>query len=534
MYDHIIVGAGSAGCVLANRLSEDPGVRVLVLEAGKKDRSPNIKIPAAFAKQFHTKLDWDYATEPEPHADGRSLYIPRGKGLGGCSSMNAMLYVRGRPLDYDGWEAQGATGWGYADVLPYFIRSEANVRGASQFHGADGPLRISEQRSPRPLDKRLIDASAAAGIPRIADYNGPEQDGVSMAQVNQYRGRRFSAADAYLRPALKRSNLELRTGVTVLGVEFEGERAVGVRLRRGRSGEEVVRASREVLLSAGAINSPQLLLLSGIGDAKELEDAGVEPRHELPGVGRNLQDHPFATVIWEISDTRTLYGADKPKPLAEWLLRRSGPLSSTVAEVLAFTRTRGGLPAADIQFHMGAAYYEDHGAEEYDGHCMVIAPTLVSPKARGQVWLRSSDPTAKPRIITNSLSEPDDVDSLTAGMRLAREIAAEAPLAEVVVKELKPGPEIVEREDLEADLRRRLMLIYHPVGTARMSDTAEDAVVDSQLRVHGLEGLRVIDASVMPTIPGGNTNAPTIMIAERAADMIRGRLGAPAAQQVPA
>jgi choline dehydrogenase len=528
-YDYVIVGAGSAGCVLANRLSEDPSVRVLLLEAGRRDRSPKIKIPAAFAEQFHTKLDWDYATEPEPHVDGRSLYVPRGKSVGGSSSMNAMLYVRGRPLDYDAWEAQGAAGWGYRDVLPYFVKSEDNARGASEYHGAGGELRVSEQRSPRPLDRRLLAASRAAGIPLIPDYNGPEQDGASMFQVTQRNGQRWSAADAFLRPALRRPNLELRTGAIVLAIAFDGDRAIGVRIRKGR-GEELIRAEREVLLAAGAINSPQLLLLSGVGPADELEAVGVAPRHELRGVGRNLQDHPFVSLIWEVSDQRTLYGANKPKSLAEWLLRRSGKLSSTVAEVVAFVRSRGGLAAADIQFHMGAAYYEDHGAETYDGHCAVIAPVLVAPKARGQVWLRSADPAAKPRLITNSLSEPDDVESLLAGMRLAREIAAQSPLADVVVEELKPGRGVTDdRSELEADLRRRLMLIYHPVGTARMSDTHADAVVDSQLRVHGLDGLRVIDASVMPLIPGGNTNAPTMMIAERGADLVRGRALAPAA-----
>jgi choline dehydrogenase-like flavoprotein len=534
MHDYVIVGAGSAGCVLANRLSEDPSVRVLLLEAGGKDRSLNVKIPAAFPKQFHTKLDWDFATDPEPHLDGRSLFMPRGKMLGGSSSMNAMLYVRGRPLDYDSWEAQGAPGWGYRDVLPYFVKSEDNVRGASEFHGAGGPLRVSEQRSPRPMNRRFLAASEAAGIPQIPDYNGPEQDGASIAQVTQLGGRRFSAADAFLRPVRGRPNLEVRTNVAVLGVEFEGDRAVGVRLRKGRRGEELVRAEREVLLSAGAIGSPQLLLLSGIGPASELRAAGVEARHDLPGVGRNLQDHPFVTMIWEVSDQQTLYGADKPKPLAEWLLRRSGPLSSTVAEVFAFTRTRGGLPAADMQFHMGAAYFEDHGQETYDGHCMVIAPVLVSPKARGQVWLRSADPTAKPRIITNTLSEAEDVESMVAGMALAREIAGQAALSEIVIRELKPGSGCSDPEQLEADLRRRLMLIYHPVGTARMSDTHEQAVVDSRLRVHGLEGLRVIDASIMPTITGGNTNAPTIMIAERAADLIRGRVAGAVGEQAAA
>jgi choline dehydrogenase len=526
MYDYVIVGGGSAGCVLANRLTEDSSVRVLLLEAGGRDRSPNIKIPAAFSKQFHTRLDWDYETEPEPHVDGRALYIPRGKSLGGSSSMNAMLYVRGRPLDYDTWEAQGASGWSYRDVLPYFIRSEDNVRGASEFHGAGGPLRVSEQRSPRPMDRRLLEACAAAGIPQIADYNGPEQDGASMFQVTQRDGRRWSAADGYLRPAMKRPNLEVRSKVTVLGVVLEGDRAVGVRIRRGRRGEEIVRAEREVLLAAGAIGSPQLLLLSGIGPAADLREAGVDVSHELPGVGRNLQDHPFVAMLWEVSDEDTLYTVEKPRFLAEWVLRHTGPLSSTVAEVVAFTRSRPGLPAADLQYHMGAAFYEDHGAETYEGHCIVIAPTLISPKARGQVWLRSSDPMAKPRIITNSLSEPDDVSSLLAGMRLAREIAAESPVRELVLSELRPGAEVSDPADLEADLRRRMHLIYHPVGTCRMSDRGEDAVLDSSLRVHGLSGLRVIDASVMPTIPGGNTNAPTIMIAEKASDLIRERVAA--------
>ena len=519
-FDYVIVGAGSAGCVLANRLSADPSTRVLLLEAGGSARSPNVRIPAAFPKQFHTKLDWDLWTEPEPHVDDRSLYVPRGKGLGGSSSMNAMLYVRGRPLDYDGWAAQGAPGWGWRDVLPYFRKSEDNVRGASEWHGAGGPLRVSEQRSPRPLDRRLIAATEAVGIRRVDDINGPEQDGVSMFQVNQRDGQRCSCADAFLAPVAGRPNLKVRTRATVLGVVLDGARAIGVRVGgRGRR-SELLRAEREVILCAGAIGSPQLLQLSGIGAADELRDAGVTVRHDLPGVGRNLQDHPFVTVLSEVSDQDTLYGADKPKPLAEWLLRRSGPLSSTVAEVVAFHRTRPGLPAADIQFHMGAAYFEDHGAELYDGHCIAIGPVLVSPKARGRVWLRSSDPRDKPRILTNSLSEPEDVASLVAGVQLAREIAAQAPLQEIVVKELKPGPAAVDCADIEADLRRRLMLIYHPVGTCRMSDTAPDAVVDSQLRVHGLDALRVADASIMPTIVGGNTHAPTVMIAERAAELI--------------
>jgi choline dehydrogenase len=523
-HDYVIVGAGSAGCVLANRLSADPDVSVLLIEAGGSDRDLNVRIPAAFANQFHTRLDWDFATEPEPAVDGRRLYIPRGKALGGSSSMNAMLYVRGRPLDYDLWESQGAPGWGGADVLPYFLRSEDNSRGASEFHAAGGELRVCEQRSPRAdVDRRLIDACVAAGIPAIADYNGPEQDGVAMAQVTQRDGRRWSCADAFLRPAMRRPNLDLITRATALGVELEGERATGVRYRR-RGRNQVARAEREVILAAGAIGSPQLLLLSGIGPAEHLREVGVEVRHELQGVGRNLQDHPFVSVLWELRDGPSLYEADSPRHFAEWLLRRSGPLSSCAAEVLAFVRTRPGLPAADIQFHMGALYFEDHGQEEFDGHAMTIAPVLVAPKARGAVWLRSADPRDKPRIVTNSLSAPDDVDSLVAGMEMAREFAAQPPLAEVVAREIKPGADVRDRDALEADLRHRLMLLYHPVGTCRMSDDGEDAVVDSQLQVHGLEGLRVVDASVMPVIPGGNTNAPTIMIAERASDLIRGRV----------
>jgi choline dehydrogenase-like flavoprotein len=524
-FDYVIVGAGSAGCVLANRLTEDPSVSVLLLEAGGRDRSLSIKIPAAFANQFHTKLDWDYATEPEPHLDGRSLYVPRGRGLGGSSSMNAMLYVRGRPLDYDGWVAAGAEGWGWEDVLPYFLRAEHNERGASEFHGVGGPQNVADQRSPRPLVGSFLEAAEAAGIPRVADYNGPEQDGVAMAQVTQKNGRRWSSADAYLHPVAKRPNLQVTTGAQVLGLQLDGERVTGVRHRDRRGREHLTRAARELLLAAGAIGSPQLLLLSGIGPADHLREVGIEVRHDLPGVGENLQDHPFVTMIYEVRDTSTLYGADKPMSLAEWVLRRSGKLTSSVAEALAFVRTRAGLPAADVQLHAGAVFYEDHGATEFDGHAFTIAPTLVAPKSRGRLWLRSADADDKPRILTNSLAEQDDVDSLLAGMRLAREIAAQEPLRSTVVRELKPGAELTSPEQLDDALRARVELIYHPVGTCRMgADDDELAVVDPQLRVRGLEGLRVVDASVMPLIPGGNTNAPTMMVAERASDLIRGRV----------
>ena len=517
--DYVIVGAGSAGCVLARRLTEDPSVSVIVLEAGGRDRSPNIKIPAAFAEQFHTKLDWDYYTEPEPYLDQRRLFCPRGKSLGGSSSMNAMLYVRGRPLDYDLWEEQGADGWGWASLRPYFLKAENDERGASEHHGTGGPVNVGDQRSPRHMNADFIAAAEACGIPRSVDYNGPEQDGVGMFRTFQKHGRRWSCADAYLRPAMKRDNLTVVTRAQVRRVALDGARATGVVYRR-RGRETTAHARREVILAAGAFNSPQLLLLSGVGPAAHLRDVGVPLAHDLPGVGRNLQDHPFLTMIWEMSDPHSLYKADAPKNLAEWLLRRSGPLSSTVAESVGFVRTRPGLPAADIQFHVGAAYFEKHGEEEYDGHCFVIAPTLLTAQSRGRVELAAPDPGAAPRILTNALEHPDDVRSMIAGMRLAQRIAGTDPLKAKVVKALKPGDDLDSDDDYHEHLRARAELIYHPVGTCRIGKD-DQAVVDPELRVRGLQGLRVCDASVFPVIPGGNTNAPVIAVAERAADLIK-------------
>ena len=446
--------------------------------------------------------------------------MPRGKTLGGSSSMNAMMYVRGRPLDYDGWRDGGCPGWGYADVLPFFKRAENNERGASEVHGAGGPLNVADQRSPRPLTRRFLEAAQAAGIPANPDINSPEQDGVTTTQVTQRNGRRWSCADAYLRPAMKRPNLTVITGAQVLGIAYEGERAAGIRWRDRRGREAIASAAREVVLSAGAIGSPQILMVSGIGPAEELGRLGIETRVDLPGVGENLQDHPFVLLNYESTLPESLADAEKPKALAEWLLRRSGPLTSNVGEAMAFVRSRPGLPAADLQLLFGPAYYHDHGFDEHDGHAFALGATLVAPRARGRLRLRSADPLAKPQLVGNHLSEPEDMAAMLAGFRRLREIVATEPLASARGKELIPGPEVESDEEVEAFLRRETELLYHPVGTCRMGGDG-GAVVDPRLRVRGVAGLRVADASVMPVITGGNTHAPTVMIGEKAAELIR-------------
>jgi choline dehydrogenase len=518
-FDYVIVGAGSAGCALANRLSAD-GSTVLLLEAGGADRSPKIKIPAAFAQQFETSLDWSYLTEPEPGCDDRRLFIPRGRTLGGSSSMNAMLYVRGCAADYDGWAEQGCEGWSWEEVLPYFKRAENREGAASPHHGRGGPLNVAGLRSPSELTRRMIAAARARDFPLDPDYNDGEPDGVGPVQVTQKNGRRWSSADAYLRPARRRPNLTVVTGATALGLELgPGPRATGVRWANRRGGVAIAAAEREVILSAGAIGSPQLLLLSGIGRGEQLRRLGIEPRHELPGVGENLQDHPYVVTIWDSAIGHSLLDAEKPAALAEFLLRRRGPLTSTVAEAFLFTRSNLEATAPDLQFHFAPAFFSRNGFEEYPGHAFTTGPVLIAPRSRGRLWLRSADPAAKPAIRGNHLTEPADLAALVRGVQLARELVASEPLASAAGPEIYPGPEVRTNEQIEADVRRRVELLYHPVGTCRMGSD-EGAVVDPQLRVRGIEGLRIADASVMPSITRGNTHAPTVMIAEKAAELI--------------
>jgi len=519
--DYVIVGAGSAGCAVAARLSEDPNVSVLLLEAGGRDRSPNIKIPAAFAKQFKTKLDWDYSTGPEPHLNERELFVPRGRSLGGSSSMNAMMAVRGRPLDFDGWSEGGCPGWSFEEVLPYFKRSENHFGGASEVHGAGGPCEVAQLNDPRPLTARFLEAAQRAGIPANPDINSPEQDGVSQTPVFQRNGRRWSSADGYLRPAMKRPNLSVETNAEVLGIELGGGRARGVRWRDKRGRESVASAGREVVLSAGAIGSPQLLMVSGIGPAEHLRSVGVEPLVDLPGVGENLQDHPYFLLNYETPVNEDLADAEKPPALLKWLFRRSGPLTSNVGEGVGFIRTRPGLPAADIEIIFGPAYYHDHGFDTFDGHAFALAAVLIAPRSRGRLRLRSADPLDKPHLVGNHLAEPEDVASLVAAFKRLREIARTEPLNAVRGRELVPGEEVETDAEIEDYLRRDVELLYHPAGTCRMG-SGDDAVVDPELRVRGVDGLRVVDASVMPVITGGHTHAPTVMIAEKAADLIRG------------
>jgi choline dehydrogenase len=513
MYDYVIVGAGSAGCVVANRLGEDPDVRVAVIEAGPPDDAPEIHTPAAFGPNLTSDWDWALFSEPEPGLDFRRNYLPRGRVVGGSSSLNAMIYIRGNRADYDEWAALGFDGWGYEDVLPYFKRAEDNERGASRYHGVGGPLSVSESRSMHPVVEAWVEAAGQAGIPHNDDLNGATQDGAGRYQVTQRDGRRCSAAVAYLHPAAARGNVDILTEARVYRILFDGKRAVGVELMRNGALEQI-RAEREVILSAGAYHSPQLLMLSGVGPSEALAPLNIETFHELP-VGQNLQDHVMLNFVC-LTDKGSLISSITPDAIALFETEGRGPMSSNGGEGGAFIRTRDGLAAPDVQFHIGCLLlHEEFLGVPFDD-AYTFGPAVVKPTSRGMVTLRSPLPHARPRIIHNYLTTDEDRASMIAGVRLNFEISA-APALE----EWRRADFLVPKSDSDEDImdfvERRAHTLYHPVGTCAMG-----AVVDEELRVIGLEGLRVVDASVMPTIPRGNTNAPTIMVAEKAADIIRG------------
>lgn len=522
-YDYVIVGAGSAGCVLAARLSEDPGTRVALLEAGPRDRKKEIHIPAAFSKLIGSDLDWAYRTTAQPGLDGRTVSWPRGKMLGGSSSINAMIYIRGNRRDYDGWAAAGNKGWAFDDVLGYFRRSEDNSRGPSQYHGVGGPLSVTDLADPNPLTMRLLDAASEAGIPSTTDFNGAAQDGAGLFQVTQRRGRRASTAAAFLRPARRRPNLDVITGAHATEIVLDGTRATGVRYRAGAAGVRVAHAEREVVLCGGAINSPQLLMLSGIGPAGHLRGHGIDAVVDAPGVGANLVDHPAVALMRAVTEPVSLLAAESIGNVLRWLTLGRGMLTSNVGEAGAFVRTDASPDAPDIQFHFAPVYFDVRLEEEPEVHAVTTGPTLVRPRSGGRIELTSADPAVAPRIDPGYLSDPtgSDVAALRAGVRLAQDILGAKALAPVAGEWLQPAAPLMSDDEVDAFVRARLGSLYHPVGTCRMG-VDDDAVVDPELRVVGTDGLRVVDASVMPTIPAGNTNAPTIMIAEKAADMIRG------------
>jgi choline dehydrogenase len=521
-FDYVIVGAGSAGCVLANRLSARPGVEVLLLEAGGRDSSPYIHMPAGIAKLVGNRdVDWDYYTEAEPELYQRRLYWPRGRVLGGSSSINAMCYTRGHRLDYDEWAAAGNPDWGYADVLPYFRKAEDQAHGASEHHGVGGPLHVEDLRFRNPLSSVFIEAAAAIGLSRNDDFNGPVQEGVGYYQVTQRAGRRCSAAVAYLHPSRGRGNLHIATRSLATRILFEGRRAVGVEFRRGGR-LEVARAGREVLVAAGSVASPQLLMLSGIGPARELETFGIPVVADLSGVGGNLQDHlDFCTLVKCRRPVTYDFSAWQELLVGlRYYLTHSGPGVSNVAEAGGFVRTRLAVDERpDVQLHFVPAQLDDHGRNRLPGHGFTVHACVLRPRSRGRIALRSPRPEDPPRIHARYLTESLDLEALLEAVRISRDIVRAAPFAPFRGQEVFPGDGVVDRRELEDVVRRKAETIYHPAGTCRMGSDAE-AVVDPQLRVLGVEGLRVVDASVMPTLIGGNTNAPVIMIAEKAAEWL--------------
>lgn len=538
MYDYIIVGAGSAGCVLANRLSACPGLSVCLLEAGPPDTSPFIRMPLGIIHMMMSKrLNWQYESVPQSHLDGRRLYYPRGKTLGGSSASNAMVYTRGHPADYDHWAALGNRGWSYADLLPLFKRSEHHEAGPSPFHGIGGPINVAPQRSPNPLSRIFVAAAIQAGYAPNADFNGATQEGVNCYEVTQKNGERWSVARAYLHPVRQRANLTVLTGARAIRVRLEGARATGVDyLRHGRV--VTVHARREVLVAGGAINSPQLLLLSGIGAPEGLEPHGIRVRHRLPGVGRNLQDHLDVMVVQRCTQPVSLGISAGTLPalfkhLFDYARYRRGPLTSNSAEGGGFVRSTAAAAIPDLQFHFTPAHLDGHArnlrsaAFTMLGHGYTLHACALRPRSRGCVGLRSADPADAPLIDPQFLSHPDDLPLMVTAVKAARAVLAAPAFDPYRGAEIFPGSGVQTDEAIVRFIRRKAESIYHPAGTCRMGQD-DMAVVDDTLRVHGIAGLRVVDASIMPTLVGGNTNAPTVVIGEKAADLILAEAGAAA------
>jgi choline dehydrogenase len=526
-YDYVIVGAGSAGCVLANRLSADPGKRVLLLEAGASDWNPLIHMPAGIARLANNRrLNWNYRTEPEPALNQRRLWWPRGKTLGGSSSINAMCYIRGVAADYDGWaRACGDPRWSWQQVLPWFLRSEDNTRGASAWHGVGGPLGVADLRHHNILSAVLIDAAANTGYPRNDDFNGEQQAGFGLYQVTQRDGARCSTAAAFLKPVRQRANLHVRTHALVERVLLEHGCAVGVQLRRGRHACERIEAG-EVILAAGAINTPQLLMLSGLGPADHLREHGIEVLADLPDVGGNLQDH---LDICTLDGSRQKITYDHLNEVAtglRWWRHRDGPGSSNVAEAGGFVRSRlADDERCDLQFHFVPALLDDHGRHRLPGYGYTLHACYLHPRSRGRLRLHSADPAQPIAIHANYLGDPEghDLKRMIEAARLSRDLFDQSAFDAYRGEPVFPERRISTDAEYTDFIRRKAETIYHPVGTCRMGND-NHAVVDSELRVRGVEGLRVVDASVMPSLPTGNTNAPTIMLAERASALIRGEI----------
>ena len=521
MFDYVVVGAGPAGCVLASRLSADPASSVLLLEAGPPDSKIETRIPAAATKLFKTRYDWDYTTTGQAGLAGRELYWPRGKTLGGSSAINFQIYVRGHRCDFDLWAGLGNPGWGFEQVLPYFRRLEHRRGGDQWLRGRNGPLCIEDLRDPNPMTLAFVRAAAEAGLAVNDDVNGAVQDGVGLSQVTQRRGRRWSAADAYLRPARRRPNLTVRTGARATRVQFQRRRAVGVEYLDGGR-RQIARAGREVIVAAGAIAAPHLLQCSGVGPAEALRRAGVPVVHDLPGVGENLQDH---LVVWVVAASRqpvSLSAAESPANLARWLVRRRGMLTSNGGEACAFARSSPALPAPDLELVFVPGPYIGHLLQRPAWHGLTVGTAALQPCSRGRVTLASADPLAPPLLDPGYLTDPEghDLAALVCGVKLARRILEMPALAGFAGEMLRPSPGTRSDAEVETFIREQAETLYHPVGTCRMGHD-ELAVVDSQLRVRGLDGLRVVDASVMPAIVRGHTSAATLMIAEKAADLIQ-------------